>query len=168
FDPIQAGQYAGLSLVGRVIFFLSAPIGTVMFPIIVQKHTKGVNYSNTFKLAISMMLIPSILLTLFFSFFPKFSILFFLKRADYLSVAPLLGIFSLYITFYCVLYLFANFYLSIKKTIIYFPILIGAILQIALITLYHQSFIQIITISFVLVFLLVIGFLIYYPYATRK
>ncbi len=168
FDPIQAGQYAGLSLIGRVIFFISAPIGTVMFPIIVQKHTKGINFSNTFKLAVGLMLIPSICLTLFYSLFPKFSILFFLKRPDYLSVTPLLGIFGLYITFYCVLYLFANFYLSIKKTNIYFPILIGAILQIALITVYHQSFMQIIMISFTLVLLLVISFLVYYPYATKK
>jgi O-antigen/teichoic acid export membrane protein len=168
FDSVQAGQYAGLSLIGRVIFFISAPIGTVMFPILVQKHTKGDNFSNTFKLSMCLMLIPSILITLFYHLFPNFSILFFLKRPAYLSVAPLLSLFGLYITSYNVLYLFANFYLSIKKTKIYFPILIGAVLQIVLITIYHQNFLQIIMISLALVLLLVIGFLIYYPYATKK
>lgn len=169
FDPIQAGQYAGLSLIGRIVFFISAPIGTVMFPIIVQKHTKGDNFKNTFKLAVGLMLIPSILLTLFYFFFPQFTILFFLKRPEYLIVKPFLGIFGLYITFYCILYLFANFYLSIKKTIIYFPILIAAILQIVLITAaYHQSFQQVIMVSFILILLLVIVFLLYYPYATKK
>lgn len=168
FDPIQAGQYAGLSLLGRIIFFLSAPIGTVMFPIIVQKHSKGTNFSNTFKMAVALVFIPSLCVTIFYYFFPTFSILFFLKRPEYLSIRPILSLFGLYISFYSVLYLFANFYLSIKKTIIYFPILIGAILQIALITVYHQSFLQVIMISFVLVLLLVIGFLVYYPYATKK
>ncbi len=168
FDSTQAGLYAGLSLIGRIIFFISAPIGTVMFPIIVQKHSKGDNFLNTFKLAVGMVLAPSILLTLFYFFFPRFTILFFLKRPDYLSIAPLLSVFALYISFYCVLYLFANFYLSIKKTKIYLPVLAGAMLQIVLISMYHQTFIQIIMISFVLVLLLVIGFLLYYPYATKK
>jgi O-antigen/teichoic acid export membrane protein len=168
FDPTQAGLYAGLSLIGRIIFFVSAPIGTVMFPIIVQKHTKGDSFSNTFKMALGLVLIPSLLLSLFYLFYPTFSILFFLKRPEYLSISPLLGLFGFYITFYNVLYLFANFYLSIKKTFIYIPILTGALLQILLITIYHQSFIQIIMISFVLVLLLVIGFLVYYPYATKK
>jgi O-antigen/teichoic acid export membrane protein len=168
FDPTQAGQYAGLSLIGRVIFFISAPIGTVMFPIIVQKHAKGQNFSNTFKLSVGLMLLPSIFLTLFYFFFPNFSVLFFLKRPEYLSISPLLGLFGLYITLYCTVYLFANFYLSIKKTIIYRPILIVALLQIILITFYHQSFFQIIIISFMLILLLMIGFLVYYPYATRK
>jgi len=168
FDPVHAGLYAGLSLIGRIIFFVSAPIGTVMFPLIIQKHTKGTNFSNTFKLALSMVFLPSLLLSLFYFFYPTFSILFFLKRSEYLSIAPLLGLFGFYITFYNVLYLFANFYLSIKKTLIYIPILIGALLQIILIIIYHQSFTQIITISFVLVLLLVIGFLVYYPYATKK
>ncbi len=168
FDPVHAGQYAGLSLVGRVIFFVTAPIGSVMFPVIVQKHAKGINFGNTFKLAIGLVLLPSLLLTLFYFLFPNFSILFFLKKSAYLTIAPLVGLFALYMTFYCVLYLFVNFYLSIKKTKIYLPVFIGAILQIILIIFYHQSFIQIIAISFILVLLLVIGFLLYYPYATKK
>lgn len=165
FNPIQAGQYDGLSLVGRIIFFITAPIGTVMFPIIVQKHTKGINFSNTFKLALILVLIPSVLLTLFYFIFPKFSILFFLKR-EYLSIAPLLGLFGLYITFYCMLYLFVNFYLSIKKTKIYIPVLFAAFLQIILICLFHHTFLQIIMISFILILVLLTGFLLYYPYAT--
>jgi len=167
-DPVQAGQYAGLSLIGRVIFYLTAPIGTVMFPVIVQKHAKGVNFSNTFKMAIVLALVPALCITIFYYLFPHFTILFFLKRPQYLAISPFLALFGLYITFYCILYLFANFYLSIKKTKIYLPILIGAVLQIILITIYHQNFLQIIMISFVLVLLLMIGFLVYYPYATKK
>jgi O-antigen/teichoic acid export membrane protein len=168
FDSVQAGQYAGLSLVGRVVFFITAPIGTVMFPVIVQRHAKGHNYSNTFKMAVALVLFPALCLTIFYYLFPHFTILFFLKKQEYLAVSPLLAFFGFYITFYSVLYLFANFYISIKKTKIYIPVLTGAILQIILISLYHQNFFQIIMISFVLVLLLVAGFLVYYPYATKK
>jgi O-antigen/teichoic acid export membrane protein len=168
FDPVQAGIYAGLSLIGRIIFFVTVPICSVMFPIIVQKHSKNENFTNTFKLSLLLVLIPSILLTVTYFIFPEFVILFFLKKKEYLTVAPLLGYFGAYITLYCLLYVIATFYLSIKKTLIYIPILVGAILQVSLISLYHQSFIQIVTISFTLILLLVVGFLLYYPYATKK
>src|SRR3989344_1204492 len=54
FDPLQAGLYAGLSVVGKVIFFFTASIGSVMFPLIVKKYAKGENYNNIFKMAIAM------------------------------------------------------------------------------------------------------------------
>lgn len=168
FSPVEAGLYAGLSLIGRVIFFITVPIGSVMFPIIVRKHSKQENFSNTLKLSLLFVLIPSVLLTVLYFVFPNFAILFFLKKVEYLAIAPYLGFFGIYISLYCILYLMATFYLSIKKTNIYLPILIGAVLQIALIYNFHDSFQQIITSSFVLILLLVVGFLLYYPYATKK
>ncbi len=169
FDPHQAGLYAGLSLVGRVIFYISSPIGSVMFPLIIQKHTKGENYTNTFKLAVFMVLLPSLFLTLLYFLFPDFFVLFFSNNnKEYLAVAPLLFLFSLSITFYCLLSLLAMFYLSINKTKIYIPILSGAILQIILIIFFHQTFIQVITISLVLTLLITLILLLYYPYATKK
>jgi O-antigen/teichoic acid export membrane protein len=60
FDPLQAGVYAGLSLVGKVIFFFTGSIGGVMFPLIVKKHAKNESYNNIFKMAVVMVLIPSV------------------------------------------------------------------------------------------------------------
>lgn len=167
FDPHQAGLYAGLSLIGRIIFFVSAPIGGVMFPVIVQKHSKNENFTNTFKLALLLVFVPSILLTVFYALFPKFSILFFLKREEYLHISPLLASFALFIALYCLLSIIANFYLSIKKTKVFIPVIVGAILQIVFIYFYHQTFSQIILISTVITLLLVILLLAYYPRATK-
>lgn len=168
FSAEQAGFYAGLSQMGKIIFYLIAPIFTVMFPIIVRKHSTNESFRNTFLLAVLFTLVPALLITGFYFLFPQFSITFILKRTEYLSVVPYLGYFGLYMTFYCLLYLLATFYLSIKKTNVYFPILAGAFVQIGLIYMYHQSIQQIIMISFSIVLLLVIGFLLYYPYATKK
>jgi O-antigen/teichoic acid export membrane protein len=168
FDPVQAGLYAGLSLVGRIIFFIVAPIGTVMFPIIVRKHTHNESITNTFKASLLMVVLPALFISGFYFIFPEFAILFILKKTEYLEVAGLLGFFGLYISLYCILYLLAMFFLSIKKTRVYYPILSGAILQVALIYNFHESFLQVIIISFVIVLLLVVGFLLYYPYATKK
>ncbi len=168
FDPHQAGLYAGLSLIGRVIFFVSAPIATVMFPIIVQKHSKNENYTNTFKLSLLLVIFPSLILTAFYSIFPHQAIMFFLKREDYLAISPYIVPFSIFITFYGILAILSNFYLSINKTKIFIPIIIGAIAQIVFIYFIHQNFFQIIIISLVCTVLLDICLLLYYPYATKK
>jgi O-antigen/teichoic acid export membrane protein len=168
FTPHQAGLYAGLSLISRVIFYVSAPIATVMFPMIVQKHSKKENYTNTFKLSLLLVIIPSLFITLFYSIFPKFAIIFFLKREEYLAISPYLIPFSLFITFYGILSILSNFYLSIHKTKVFIPIIIGALLQVILIILYHQTFTQIITISLSCTVLLDILLLLYYPYATKQ
>ncbi|HSA83330.1 MAG TPA: oligosaccharide flippase family protein [Patescibacteria group bacterium] len=167
FSPHDAGLYAGLSLLGRIIFFVSAPIGTVMFPLITQKHSKGENYTNTFKLALLLIGLSSLLLTIFYALFPKFAISLLLKD-EYFVIAPYLALFALFIACYCVLSIICTFYLSIKKTKIFIPILVGAVLQIVFIVFFHESFIQIIWISLLITFLLVLGLLLYYPYATKS
>lgn len=168
FDPTNAGLYAGLSLIGRVIFYISAPIGSVMFPLIVQKHSRKENFTNTFKFSLFLVCSASIVLTLFYYFFPKFTILFFLKKEEYLALSSLLWLFGIFIALYSLLTILSNFYLSIEKTKIFLPIFFGAILQIVLIYFYHDTFLQIIFISLLITLLLVIGLLLYYPYATKR
>lgn len=168
FNPHQAGLYAGLSLVSRVIFFVSAPIAAVMFPMIVQKKSKNESYTNTFKFSLLLVLIPSLLLTVIYGIFPKQVILFFLKRDDYLVISPYLIPFSLFITFYGVMTILTNFYLSIHKTKVFIPIIIMAFVQIISISLFHQTFLQVVLSSLISAILLVVTLLVYYPYATKK
>ncbi len=167
FSPETAGIYAGLSLVGKVIFFLTAPIPMVMFPLISQKHAKKEDYNNTFLLSLVIVLIPSLLITLFYFLFPQFSINVFIKKKEYLQAANLLGFFGIFITLYSLLNVFTNFYLSIRKTSIWIPILIASVAQIVGIWFYHQSFIQIISISLTITSVLLLFFIVYY-FKTRK
>lgn len=167
FPPNTAGIYAGLSLIGRIIFYVSAPVTNVMFPLIVQQYTKKEKYANTFLLALFLVMMSSVLITLVYSLFPEFSILMILKR-EYFEIIPYLSFFSLSIAIYSLLSVFASFFLSIKKTIITIPILLVAGLQIALICYFHQSIQQIVTISFVINITLFFYLLAYYLYFNRK
>jgi O-antigen/teichoic acid export membrane protein len=168
FNPQQAGLYAGLSLVGRVIFFVSAPIGSVMFPIVVQKYSKKENFTRTFTLSLLLVLLPSALIAIFYILFPDFSILFFLKKENYLAISHLLTPFAIFIVLFSLLSIIANFYLSIKKTNVYIPIVLGALAQIVLICLFHNSFQQIITISLVITLILVTMLLFHYQFVIKK
>lgn len=168
YDPLQAGIYAGLSLVGRVIFFFTAPVGTVMFPLVVQKHERRENHNNIFKLSIVLVFIPSIIISIFYFLFPDFAIGFFIKNKVYLSAASLLGLFGVFITMYSLASLFVYYFLSINKTKVYIPVLFCAIVQALLITLYHDSLFEVVIISLIVSAILLILLLFYYIRVTRS
>ncbi len=168
FDPKTAGLYAGLSLIGRVIYFLTAPITSVMFPLIVQKHTKKESYNSTFLLAIGLVIFPSLILTSFYFLFPSFVILTFIKRTEYLSIAPYVGIFAIYITIFSLLSILTNFFLSIKRTNVSYIIAFSSIVQAFLILLFHSSLVQVIYVSLSVAFLLLIALLLYYRHAAKE
>lgn len=162
FDPLQAGIYAGLSLVGKIIFFLTAPIGSVMFPLIVKKYAKRENYNNIFKMAVAMVFIPSVLISTFYFLYPDLLIGFIIKNEAYKSASGLLGLFGVFITIYSLITLFVYYFLSIKKTSIYIPVLLAALSQLLLITLYHGSLFIVVVISLLVALILLSILVIYY------
>ncbi len=162
FDPLQAGVYAGLSLVGKVIFFFTAPIGSVMFPLIVKKHANSESYNNIFKMAIVMVLIPSVFISIFYFLYPDLSISFIIKNVAYKSVSGLLGLFGVFITIYSLITLFVYYFLSIKKTNVYIPVIIAALSQLLLIIFYHGSLFMVVAISLLVALILFATLVIYY------
>jgi len=157
FSPRIAGFYAGLSLMGKVIYFLTFPIPTVMFPLLVKRHVKGEGFNNLFYLALALVILPAAAISIFYFVFPNFAINVFLGGRDYLYVAEYLGIFGLYITVFSLVNVCVSFFLSLNKTNIVILVALAAILQIILIYIFHSNFYQIIGISFsILVILLIV------------
>lgn len=162
FNPYAAGLYGGLSLLGKVIFYLTGPISSVMFPLLIKRHNLGQNFKNLFYLSIALVSLPSIAITTFYFMFPNFSINFFLAGKDYLEVSKYLGMFGILLTLFSILNVFVNFFLSLKKTIIAFFTLFAAFLQIILISYFHNNFYQVIIDSILSMSLLLIVFVAYF------
>lgn len=162
FSSSEAGFYGGLSLIGKVVFYFTGPIPMAMFPLIVKRHTNQENFNNLFYIALVIVLIPSVLITIFYFVFPEFTIRLFLGREGYISVAPYLGLFGILLTIYSINNVFVNFFLSIKKTLVSLIVLFFALLQIILIYIYHDNFSQIIYVSIISSVLLLGSLMIYY------
>ena len=162
FSESDAGLYAGLTLIGKVVFYFSSPIGMVMFPLAVKKYAKKQSHHKLLFASLLLVLIPSISLTFFYFMAPEFTINFFLKRQDYLAISDKIGLFGIYMTVYSLLSVLINFYLSIQKTKVYIPVLIAAITQIVLIFIFHSSLFQVIQISLTIASMLLCLLLIYY------
>lgn len=156
FNPHLAGYYAGLSLMGKVIFYFTAPIPAVMFPLLVKRHATGVNFNNLFYLALLLVILPSVAITAFYFIFPNFVINLFLGGREYLYVAPFLGIFGFYLTIFSLVNVCVSFFLSLNKTNISILVVLAAISQILLIYIFHSSFYQVIGVSLLVSVLLFI------------
>ncbi len=162
FSPRLAGLYAGMTTVGKIIFYFSAPISSVMFPIIVQKFAKKENYHIDFLLSLGLLALPSLILTMIYFLFPELVIHFVMKRDEYLAAGPYLGLVGIFFTFYSLLFVLVNFFLSIQKTYIFAPVLLAALLQGLGIWFFHSSLFAVLWVSIITSGLLLATLLLYY------
>lgn len=156
FSQEEAGLYAGLSLIGRVVFYVTAPIATVMFPTVVNRFEKGEDYRSVFFGALAIVGGLASVLTLFYYVFPQFTILFFLKRPEYLAISSELALFGVFTTLYSLVSILSYYFLSIKQMKVAGILAVGALLQATVIYVLHDSFSQIILTSIVIMVLLLI------------
>jgi len=168
YTPKEAGIYAGMSLLGRIIYFVSAPISLVLFPLVAHRHARNEKHRHLFFIAIILVLLASASITIFYYFFPEFSILLLLKQKEYLSIKNILWVFGVFMMIYSLLWLVVNYYLSIKKTNIFVPILAGALFQGVALWFYHGTFLQVITISIIGTTVPLLSVLLYYGVTQTK
>ncbi len=164
FNPHQAGFYAGLSLVGKVIFYFTSPIPMVMFPLIIKRSSSGKNFNGLFYLALLLVLLPSVAITVFYFIFPSFIVRLFLSGKDYLSITPYLGFFGIYLTVFSLVNVCINFFLSLNKMKIVPAVVIAALLQAFFIGIFHNNFYQVISVSLTVSIGLLTVLLAYYVF----
>ncbi len=162
FPEEQAGYYGGLSLIGKVIFYFTAPIPTVMFPLIIKREARGESTKNLLYLSILLILIPSIAISAFYFIYPRFSISFFLGGGEYFRIANYLGFFGIFLTLFSINNILVNFFLSLKKTLVVYLVAFGAALQIILIFFFHRNFGSVISSGIISSIFLLVALLLYY------
>ena len=135
----SAGEYGGLALIGRIIFFLGGPVAIVMFPIVFRNRTK----SAVFIKALLFTLVIEALPLLAYFLFPGF-IIKLLIGEEFLGIKGVLGYFGLAMLSYSLINLFSQYFLSLGEKMFSFFLLGGVLLEIILISLWHQSIFQIV------------------------
>lgn len=163
FSSHEAGIYASLSTLGKIIFFGAGPIGAVMFPLVAKKQSRGENYVKVFNYSLLLTIILSVAITVVYWLFPEIAIRT-LYGSLYLEGANLLVWFGIFITLFTLSSLFVAYNLSMGKTLVVIIPSIVAILQIVGIWIYHYDLMIVITISVLVNALLLILLLIYSIY----
>lgn len=160
FSPHEAGIYASVSTLGRIIFFATGPIVAVMFPYISQRFSRGTHYIKIFLYSFASILCFSLLLLSIYAIFPGF-IISLLYGNSYLEASGLLVYFAGFILLFTLASLLINFNLSLNRTrVVIFPSL-AALFQVAGIYLFHQNLLSVIWVSIIVNALLLFSLLIY-------
>lgn len=159
FEPEIAGYYAGTVTLGKILLFGAGTVGTVMFPQISNLYTKKSKalYSK-FKSFFVIQITLAILGFIFFAVFPKLlTTLFFGDR--FVHSVSFLPYFCVFIALYVIINFMVLFYMAIEKTKVFLLLILGALIQYALLLNFHASIYQVISVNVaVAVFLLLVLF----------
>lgn len=159
----EAGIYAALSTLGKIIFFAVSPITGTMFPIIAGKRSRGESYKNVFFFSFAMTLAISILVVVFYWLFPNIAIGILYGKA-YLSASKELVWMGVFILFYTLSSILVNFSLSLGKVkIVWFPLVLS-VAQVFALWFWHGSLLQVIQISLMLTVALFFACMAYLGY----
>lgn len=167
FSSHDAGIYAALSTLGKIILFATGPIGSVMFPLVSKRMAKGENYKRVFMLSFQATAFLSGAILLVYFLFPSLAIKL-LYGSLFLEAGGLLVWIGIFITCFTLSFLIVNYNLSLGKTkVVIFPA-VAALAQIILIWIYHQSLFMVILISIIISALLLVALFIYSIYENRS
>lgn len=162
FEPLQAGYYSILSLVGRGFISIAMAVSLAMFPRVSELHEQNKDPYLTLKkslLICGLLFGPAILI---FIIFPQFVVgAVFGKK--YVAVSSLLRIFSIAVIPLALTNVLINYHLARRNVNFVYYLIPGVVFYIAMLVLFHSSLLQVVVIVGItgsLVFLLNLGFIL--------
>lgn len=161
--PFEAGLYAALSTMGKIIYFAISPIVSVMFPVVSSKRSKGENYRKSFYLSFFVAAIMGMGITALYYLLPSFTINS-LYGSEYTSAASTLALMGIFMSLYSLSYFLVNFLLSVHKTLVAVIPAAAAVGQVVFLWVYHDSLEQVLQVNIAIsfgMFSLVILYLMY-------
>jgi len=141
FSPFNAGEFAFVSLIGKVIFFVSMAIGKALLPISTEGFTKGKETSKLFKKSVFLVTCISLIALLLYYSYPEQIIkLISLGSNQYLGASHLLFEVGLAYAFLSISNIIILYRISINKiSKEAYSLLIFPIIQIILFFIYNNN-----------------------------
>ncbi len=166
FNSHDAGIYASLSTLGRIIFYGTGPVSAVMFPLIAKRFSRKQNSNKVFLLSFLMTLGISLGVLLIYYLFPVLSIKILFGQ-EYLDGSKYLFLFGIFMTLFALSSLIFNYFLSIEQTKVVYISIVVSLMQIIGILIWHGSIYQVITVSIYSTLVFLIALISYYLYNSK-
>ncbi len=142
---VEGGNYAALSVIGKVAFYAPSGIFIVLFPKTSELFELKREHRPLFIKAMFMTSFIGIVLLAIFGIFPTF-VVEILFRGKYLPVAPNLFAYGLAMLLFSFSFLMLNYLLSINRTRVAYPLIGVVLMMFILIYLFHSSIAQIVNV----------------------
>lgn len=167
FEPHQAGLYAALSTVGKIVLFVTTPVVTVMFPMISDLQGRNEKHYRVLFQSMLLVLLIGLCGVVGYYLFPHL-VVNILYGASFIEIAPYLGLFGVVMLLYSLINLWINYFLSVGDKLFIWPLLLSPVVEIILLVMYHNDFTHILL---DLLAAMIVGFVAltsYYLYIKRS
>jgi O-antigen/teichoic acid export membrane protein len=146
FSPEISGIYAAISVIGKIIFFVSASIFTVSFPVFVKQKTDLVKQKKSFFQATALVGLVSLVSLIGYKLFPVL-IVKMLYGLLYFEASKYLFSFAIFMVVFSLFNLNLQFLLALGKKAVAWLAGLTASFQLILLILFHPSVQDVIQIS---------------------
>ncbi|NND79713.1 MAG: oligosaccharide flippase family protein [Maribacter sp.] len=161
FNEMDAGLYASLALIGRVVYFVAWMFVMLLLPTVVQKQKDGEPTAPILFKYVGYVGILSISIIAVCYLFPELIITLMFGNA-YVSMAGLLWQYALATSLFAISNIFAYYFLSLDH---YIPVILSGMLglsQIFLIVLFHDELISVVHMQIIAMAILLVVQLLYF------
>jgi len=166
FSSYDAGVYAAISTIAKIVFYLTGPIVGVMFPMISEKKAQNQKHYQVFLLSVLFTLFAGILVLAIYAVIPG-TIIRILSSPEYIGFYPLLIEVGLVMFLYAVINLIANYYMALKDFKFLWFMGLTMVGMLGGIFFYHPSVLIVVRIMIFSFAFLLLCMIIYYVY-TKK
>jgi len=167
FDSHDAGLYASLALIGRVVYFVAWMFVMLLLPKVIQLKKDGKETQPILMKYVAYITVLSTVIVLATFLFPEL-VVKLMFGDEYLSIAFLLWKYALATSIFAIANIFAYYFLSINQ---YIPVVVSAIIgltQIGLIVLFHNSLQQVVEMQIIAMVVLLVIQLSFFLYQNKK
>ncbi len=161
FLPLEAGIYASLSVLGKVIFFASSALGFVLFPIVAQRRERKEDHHTIVLVSMTVVGGISCVLSVLYFLFPRF-IVHALFGTAFDGAIPYVGWFGVFLSLFTLSSMIINVSLAAGLTRVWVLTVAAAIFQFALLWLIHGTLGVVISVNISVAAVLFVSLLLYY------
>jgi len=155
FESYDAGLYASLALIGRIVYFIAWMFVMLLLPTVVQLKKEGKDTAPILLKYVSYIAGIASIIVIGCVLFPETAITLLFGKS-YLAMAPLLWKYAVATSLFALSNIFAYYYLSLDN---YIPVVFSGVfgvLQMLLVVFFHDSLEQVVHMQIVAMFILLI------------
>nr|WP_238934819.1 sugar isomerase [Aurantibacter crassamenti] len=167
FNSIDAGLYASLALIGRVVYFVAWMFVMLLMPTVMQKHKDGESTAPVLFKYVFFIGSLSTLIVIACYLMPE-TIINMMFGSAYISVAHLLWQYALATSLFAISNIFAYYFLSLNQ---YAPVVLSGLLgmsQVVLITFFHSSLTMVVQVQIIAMVVLLIAQVLFFLFKNTK
>ncbi len=161
FNEYDAGLYASLALIGRVVYFVAWMFVMLLLPKVVQKQKDGESHAPILFKYTGYITILATSIILGCYLFPEL-VINILFGSDYIAIAPLLWKYAIATSLFAISNIFAYYFLSLDR---YIPVVLSGLLgisQVLFIVFFHESLAQVVIMQIIAMGILLAVQLVYF------